>query len=154
MASDDCLRAIVERIRRIPEFAGCLIGYQGDNHSRILVYAENVTQNSANVAIVIEEFVSDEVALAELREFSKKAAGSPAGQSNPRLVTNRSRLGAELLGAGVSCGVSVVSAFGVVAGAAAEVPTGGASTFLVIASWTGLTSSQSCPGSAPLLPRT
>ena len=56
-------------------------------------------------------------------------------------MTNRSRLGPELVGAGLSCGLTVVSALGVLGGAAAEAPTAGTSTFLIVASWTGLTMS-------------
>ena len=61
-------------------------------------------------------------------------AGLPA--SPPPFTANRSRLGPELVGAGLNCGLTVVAAVGVFGGAAAEVPSGGTSTFLVVMAWT------------------
>ena len=43
-----------------------------------------------------------------------------------------------MVGTGISCGLTIVSALGMAAGVAGEVATGGLSSFLVVASWTGL----------------
>jgi hypothetical protein len=53
-------------------------------------------------------------------------------------VANSSRLAAELTGTMIGCSFAVISAVGVAGGIAGEVPTGGTSTILVIASWVGL----------------
>jgi hypothetical protein len=46
-----------------------------------------------------------------------------------------------MIGAGLSCGLAVVSGIGVLGGAAAEVPTAGASTVIVVLAWTGFVTS-------------
>ena len=87
------------------------------------------------VAVVIEEVNVDPGEAAQLSDLSQ----SPSGTQNlPDIVTNQSRIAPELVGAGITCGLTIASAFGVLAGAAAEVPTVGASTFLVVVAWTGL----------------
>ena len=74
---------------------------------------------------MIEKVADDDPATAEeLADFATKPAGSPDGLPNPEIVTNGSRVGTELIGGGISCGLTVVSAIGVAGGAAAEVPTG------------------------------
>jgi hypothetical protein len=75
--------------------------------------------------------------IAQLERLSAAGEGAPRGAPGAQVVTNRSKLGPELLGAGISCGLTIVSGVGLFAGAALEVPTGGASTFLAVASWTG-----------------
>jgi hypothetical protein len=60
---------------------------------------------------------------------------------NPVVIENRSKLGPELVGAGLTCGLTIVSAIGVASSAAAEVPSAGTSTFLLVASWTGMVTS-------------
>jgi hypothetical protein len=101
---------------------------------RTIGYPSCVTLNSENVAVIIEEVVL-KAPVAATPTTTQPTTASPQTKS---IVTNRSKIGAELVGAGASCGLTLISAAGVVAGAAAEVPTGGASTFLIIASWSGL----------------
>ncbi len=140
MISEQLLRAMVARIHSFPELNGCLIGFQGNNQSRVLHPGFCATPNSARVIVVIEEAMFEDAAIVEeMQRWANSASGSPPNAPNPSVVTNRSRLGPELIGAGLSCGLTVVSAIGVIGGAAAEVPTAGASTFLVVASWVGLT---------------
>jgi len=140
MIPEQLLRAMVARIHSFPELNGCLIGFQGNNQSRVLHPGFCATPNSARVIVVIEEAIFDDAAIVEeMQRWANSSSGSPPNSPNPSVVTNRSRLGPELIGAGLSCGLTVVSAIGVIGGAAAEVPTAGASTFLVVASWVGLT---------------
>jgi hypothetical protein len=140
MVSERVLSEMVGRIQRFPDLAGCVVGFQGNGSCRVLRPGACVSPTSENVAVVIEEvIVDDPVVVNENKRFAASPGGSPERTPNPAVVTNRSRLGPELLGAGLTCGFTAVSAVGVLAGAAAEVPTGGASTFLIVASWTGLT---------------
>lgn len=140
MTSDPVLLALVEKLQRFPELAGCPIGYEGRGQSRVLVPRRDVSSDSWCVAVVIEEIdVSETAVLDELAELSGQPSGRQAPAVMPSLVTNRSRLGPELVGAGIGCGLTIVSAFGVAGGIAGAVPTAGASTFLVVAAWTGLT---------------
>lgn len=134
MYSDREIAAIVSTLRRFPELNGCVIGYVGDNECRVVADGDPRSPLSPCVAVVIEEVNVDPGEAAQLSDLSQ----SPSGTQNlPDIVTNQSRIAPELVGAGISCGLTIASAFGVLAGAAAEVPTGGASTFLVVVAWTG-----------------
>ena len=138
MLPERILKQMVRKIHSFPDLEGCLIGLHGNRQSRVLHHGYSMTPNSERVIIIIEECEADTAVSSELHQWAKVPGGSPDGAPNPSAVMNRSRLGPELIGAGLSCGLTVVSAVGVFSGAAAEVPTGGASTFLVVASWTGL----------------
>ncbi len=142
MISENTLREMVRRIHALPQLEGCMVGFQGNGQSRVLDPGSCETPTSERVIVLIEEVPFSDVAiLAELDRWAASPSGSPEGAPNPTIVTNRSQLGPELIGAGLSCGLTIVSAVGVVGGVAGEVPTGGASTFLVVASWIGLTTS-------------
>jgi hypothetical protein len=141
MASERLLREMVSRIHSFPQLRGCVIGFYGDGQCRLLNAGFSATPNSARVAVIIEECVlSDGAVLEETRRWAGAPAGSPENAPNPTIVTNRSRIGRELAGAGLSCTLTVVSALGVVGGAAAEVPSAGTSTFLIVAGWVGFLS--------------
>lgn len=133
------LYEIIRQINRFPELEGCMVGFSGQGQSRIIQQPYCKSPYSSRVVIVIEESPNDDMHLnVELQRWAGTPGGSTERASKPTIVTNRSRLGPELIGAGLSCGLTVVAALGVTAGVAAEVPTGGASSFLVVASWTGL----------------
>jgi len=138
MQPDDEVLAIVTTLHKFPELYGCVIGYEGDGECRVLDYGA-AGPRSACVAVIIEEIPVAPDTNAELAQIASTDGTARGNADQPTLVANESRLGPELIGAGISCGLTVVSAVGVLGGAAAEVPTGGASTFLVVASWTGLT---------------
>jgi hypothetical protein len=88
---------------------------------------------------MIEELpLFDDELLLELSGRVERPGLTPNQGAIPAIVANKSRLGPELLGAGISCTLAVISAVGVLGGVAAEVPTGGASSFLVLASWAGM----------------
>ncbi len=81
-----------------------------------------------------------------LRESRMAATPGWQNSANPegpafQAITNRSRVASELTSTGITCAFTIVSAWGVAGGAAAEVPTGGTSTFLVIVAWAGFTTS-------------
>jgi hypothetical protein len=132
-ATETTLKEIVWRIHVVPELAGCTIGFYGNGVCRIIGYPSCVTQNSENIAVIVEE-----VALTKGTSSQGANVEKPSHAETQQIVRNRSRLGPELIGAGIACTVTLASALGVVGGVAAEVPTGGASTFLVLAGWSGL----------------
>lgn len=146
MISEQLLREMVRRIHAFPDLNGCRVGLYGNYQCRVLHPGYNVGPNSERVLVIIEEVETDDpTVLRDLRQWATAQGGSPAGAPNPLVVTNRSRLGPELAGAGISCGLTAVAFFGVAGGVAAEVPTGGAATFLVVAAWTGfVTQSIQC----------
>ncbi len=139
MYSDPEVTAMVAALRRFTELDGCVIGYEGDGECRVVDDGSRARRSrSPCVAVVIEEVSTGPSGTEELADLALSPTGVRGNHRQPDILTNESRIGPELIGAGVSCGLTIVSAVGVVAGAAAEVPTGGASTFLVVASWTGL----------------
>lgn len=146
MISEQLLREMVRRIHAFPDLNGCRVGLYGNYQCRVLHPGYNVGPNSERIIVIIEEVESDDpTVLRDLRQWAAAHGGSPAGAPNPLVVANRSRLGPELAGAGISCLLTAVAFFGVAGGVAAEVPTGGATTFLVVAAWTGfVTQSIQC----------
>lgn len=140
MLSEEQLQQIVKCVYEQPQLRGCVVGYCGAGLCRELATPFCFSANSENVAVVLEELViADSSATPELQRLAQAGHGVPRGAPGASVITNRSRIGPELIGAGIACGLTFVSALGVIGGVAGEVPTGGASTFLVVASWTGLT---------------
>ncbi len=137
MTSDSTLLAMISRISLFREFDGCVVGFQGDGECRVLVKARPVSSTYRCVAIVIELVEDDDPA--GLRELQSVAKAPPGATRATDYVSNRSRVGSEMAGGGISCGLTIVSALGMIAGVAGEIPTGGASSFLVVAAWTGIT---------------
>jgi hypothetical protein len=139
LITDSQLKQIVAAIYEEPQLRGCVVAFYGNGQCREIGTPFCYSPNSSNVAVVVEEVIVDDNSITpEMERLARAGHGVPRGAPSAPVVTNRSRLGPELIGASVACGLTIVSAFGFAAGAAAEVPTGGASTFLVVASWTGL----------------
>jgi hypothetical protein len=132
MIPEDALKKIVWQIHSLPDLAGCAVGYYGDGMCRTIGYPSCVTLNSQNVAVVIEEVETPRPI--EVKSTTPVVAPPQAKAT----ATNRSKIGAELVGAGAACGMLLVSAAGTVGGAALEIPTGGASTVLLVAGWFGM----------------
>jgi hypothetical protein len=130
MISDEVLRKVVWCIHSKHELAGCVIGYYGDNMCRTIAYPSCVTPNSENIAVIIEEVVI-------LQASGGSSSAPPPAPAPKAFVTNRSKIGAELIGAGASCTFAAVSGLGVIGAGAAEVPSAGLSTFLLVAAWGG-----------------
>jgi hypothetical protein len=130
MTSQTTLTRIKDAINRFPELRGCRIGFHGNLRS---VMIDNGNPNSPNyrIIIIIEEPEVD-LGLSFVPKTSSVVLPQPAR------VLNRTVVGAELLGAGISCGLTVASGVMMAGATAAEIPTAGTSTILVVASWTGL----------------
>ncbi|MEI7699702.1 MAG: hypothetical protein WCK86_07910 [Planctomycetia bacterium] len=142
MINEETLRRMVNAIYSLPETNGCIIGFHGNNSSRLLCAGNRSSANFYRCCIIIEEVeVRDSGMTASVRQLAAQPPTLAAAPRPPALVTNGSVIGRELRGAGISCVMTAVSAAGVIGGAAAEVPTGGASTFLLVAAWAGLTTS-------------
>lgn len=147
MLSQASLSKFVAAIHSCPGLTNCTIGYVGNGQCRVLFKPnKSISGYEDRVAIVLEEQkISDATLIAELQRMSAGNGEMPPRTPNPQVATNRSKIGPELIGAGLACGLTIVSAFGVAAGVAGEIPTGGASTFLVLAGWTGFgTASIQC----------
>ena len=138
MNKEALLQALVVRIHSFPEFAGCPIGYQGEGQSRTLYEGSSHSPNSSRIAFAIE-FIeeSNPAYVDEIKRLAEAPGLMPPGGSEPALLRNRSKVWGELGGTLVSCGATVVSGLGIFGSVAAEVPTAGASTILLVASWTG-----------------
>lgn len=137
MLSDQEVKAITTEVHARPDLNGCVIGYEGDGMSRVLHAGNPRSANFGRVIVMIEEV-----------EFSDGEAGQiRAGDApktlptQPAPLNNRSRLTRELVGAGVNCGMTVVSAVGVAGAGALEAPSGGTSTVLLVLAWSGMISS-------------
>jgi hypothetical protein len=143
MASPQILQNMVRVIQGMPEFRGCMVGFRGrygagGPQSRLLFDGETPTLNYRNLFCVIEEVETTDDAVNDNTMAWSDIGASPGNSPNPMVVTNRSRIYPEMAGLGLACGLTIVSVVGVVGGAAAEVPSGGVSTVLIVASWAGL----------------
>lgn len=139
MITDPTLRALVANIRSFPQLSGCEIGFHGNGTSRLLAPGLSTSAVSAAVGIIIEG-----VPLADPATSSQTARLAAASAATPAVkppILNKSRVNAELRGAGMSCTFALVSAVGVVGGLLSEAPSAGTSTFLVVAAWGGFLSS-------------
>jgi hypothetical protein len=136
------LDRLVRAIHSFPELKYCAVGFQGNGQSILLSRGGSSTDPVAYCAVIIEQiFETDPVIIKDTQKWAIPPGRSPDGSPNPLIVTNRSKLGAELSGAGMQCGLAVVSVALMVGGAAAEVPSGGTSTFLIVVAWTGVVTS-------------
>jgi hypothetical protein len=145
MIPQSVLQQLVNEIHSIPELNSCVIGYQGGNQSRVLHHGYPFTPAFGQCCVVIEEVVSPDAGMTKnTQRFVDRPSSVVAGNQAPQ-ITNRSRLGRELAGAGLSCTFAAGAAVGVAGSVAAEVPTAGGSTFLLVLAWGGfITSGASC----------
>jgi hypothetical protein len=135
------LQSVVTKVHGFRELHGCRIGFRDRNgRTQLLHRGLSPSINYARVAVVIEEVhVRDPHANQAARALA--AAAGPSPPAATKIVQNHTNLKAEMIGAGLSSGFALIAAFGVFGGVAAEIPTGGASTFLVVCSWTGMITS-------------
>lgn len=142
MSSPRPLQQIVRRIHAIPELNGCGVYYIGETSSEVL----DPGSPDAKCYVVIERIVVRDAGLNNsTSRVAQRSAPVVPGDQVPPIVTNHSRLGSEAIGAGLSCSFAAVSAVAVAGSVAAEVPTAGGSTFLLVIAWGGLiTSGASC----------
>lgn len=142
MIPNRTLSDMVRTIHSFSEFNGVVIGYYGSNQCSVLHPGATPSVNFGRIAVIIEEvIVSDPGTIADTRHWIGRNGESPEGAPNPTVITNRSVWGREAVGVGLSCGFTIVSAVGVFGGAAAEVPSAGTSTILVVAAWAGMITS-------------
>ncbi len=137
MYSEATLRRIVEAIHSRPELNGCVIGFHGNNQSRVLHQGINSSANFGRVVVIVEESWISE-AQVRIPDIAPVPAVVPR---TPDYISNRSRVSAEFTGAAINCGLTVLSGAGVLFGGALEVVTGGASTVLVVMGWVGTATS-------------
>ena len=124
----------------VPGLAGVVIGLYDGEQCRLISQGYCGSVYAGRIAVIVELIESDDdSANADLQ--GRAAAGTGSTGPVPEIVRNDSRMGAELIGAGANCFFTAAAAIGVVGGVAGEIPTGGASSFLVLASWAGMASS-------------
>lgn len=134
-------RRIVDTIHSVPGLAGAVIGLYDGEQCRSISQGYPGSIYSSRIAVIVEVVESDGGSTtSELQGLAQAGPGSAAGPV-PNVVRNDSNMAAELIGAGANCFFAAAAALGVVGGVAGEIPTGGASSFLVVASWVGMTSS-------------
>ena len=139
MIPQGTLKEMVRVVNGFPELQGCRIVLYGNDKCVSLEDGVVASTNFANVMVMVEEVVVTEAAVnADTLRWANAPGGSPAGAPNPIVITNKSRLGAELTGMGISCGLTIVSAGLMLAGGATTVPSGGAGLALFVAGWVGL----------------
>jgi hypothetical protein len=137
--SKDTLDGVIDAIHAQQELTGVVVGLYGDLKCSIADVGVKAALPYWEKAVIIEEVEDDLLASVPVPTDPTDSARPPAA------ITNRSRIWTELGGAGLNCGFAVISAVGVAGGAAAELPSGGTSTFLVVVAWAGLvTSSVQC----------
>lgn len=145
MIDERTLNQMVDRILSVPELSQASIIFYGNGQCRSLYEGPPPYRpHRSPVMVVIEEtpgFSSN-----HYQGFAQEPIQGPSPERNreetsnasPAPVLNESRVGAELVGTGLSCGAAVLSAIAVIGGVAGELPSGGTSTFLVVAAWGGL----------------
>lgn len=131
MLSEAQLIAISNRLQAFPELHGCVVGHYGATRSRVLFPGIQGSSNY-NIAVIIDEM--------NIRPQLSYTQTSPPPPPTVAQVTNDSRVGRELIGAGLSCGFTAIAGVGFVASLAAEGVSLGTSTFLAVAAWGGMVS--------------
>lgn len=143
MLSREQEEALVRAIYSIESLNGCIVGYHGGNMSKVLSSGYAGTINFGRTVVVIEEAPpapSERLIIAATNRSGGLEATRPAED-----VTNRGRVGRELVGTGLSCGVAVVTGLSAVGGVIGAPATGGSSLGLTVLAWTGfLTSAAQC----------
>jgi hypothetical protein len=145
MIPDDTLRRMVTQINAQDELYGCMVGYEGNNQSKVLQEGFTPSLNYGRVLVIVEEAppgAPQQVVVSAKSPAPPTITPAPStAAAPPAYVANQSKLWPELVGATLSCTFTVVSGVEVVGGALGEVPSAGTSTVLVVAGWVGLTAS-------------
>lgn len=120
------------------ELKGCQIGYYGDGVCSMMEAGMVPSSNFGRILAVVEETLGPTGVVVDSALLSTSPTTVP---DVPEFASNQSRATSELVGAGLSCGFAVIAGIGVIGGAAAEIPTAGASTVLVVVAWVGFATS-------------
>ena len=135
---------IVAAIHATPGLRGVSIGYYGRDSCMMLHQGNPRAANYGRVQVIVE-LVRPTGASAVGNVPEQPTVHASNSSHPPPRVANGSRVGAELAGAGVSCGLTVLAGIGVAGGVAAEGVSAGTSTFLVVMAWGGMiTSGAAC----------
>jgi hypothetical protein len=124
---------LIDAIHEQNELAGVIVGLYSGQMCSVAYPGDKVALPYWDVAVIIEEV--------DAGGRSVIVPINPTDMQAPGLVTNRSRMWAEFRGAGLNCTFTVAAGVAVAGAAAAELPSGGTSTFILVASWTGLVTS-------------
>lgn len=145
MLTRDQEAALVRAVYSLESLNGCIVGYQGDNRSRLLSPGSAGSVNYGRAIVIIEEIpasASQTQTQTEPQTPSTARSSASIASSRPTEdTTNRGRLVPELIGAGLSCGVAVASGLGAVGGVLGAPATGGTSVAVTVFAWTGFLSS-------------
>lgn len=134
MISEEMLNSIVRAIHEQPELQGCMIGFEGNGQSRMLHSGYMPSTNFTQKLIIVEALATPNQSV-----WATGITTTPTEVlTPPAFITNGSHFWRELRGAGLSCGLAVVSGIAVSGGVLLEIPSAGTSTVLVVAGWTGL----------------
>jgi hypothetical protein len=107
MIPETVLKQMVARIHATRELAGCAVGYYVDGTCRTIGYPSSVTPNSENVSVVIEEIAFAENA--PQVNAPKGGGAATTGTYGEAFLKNWTTIGAEMIGASVSCGLTVAT---------------------------------------------
>jgi hypothetical protein len=109
MVPQTLLTQLTRFFRHNPNTAGCLIGFEGNNTSRVLYEGNRLTGNYHSTMIVIEAIESRQPPGFNIQLQSDAEV--------PAYLRNRSRLLPEVLGAGANCAFTAVAAGAMIAAA-------------------------------------
>jgi hypothetical protein len=93
-------------LRHFRELDGCVIGYEWDGECRVVASGSARAPRSPCVAVIIEEVAAGPDTSAELADLAGSTPEVSGNHAQPALITNGSRIGPELIGAGVSCSLT------------------------------------------------
>lgn len=144
MLSAEQIKQIVRAIHGRPELYGCRIVHLADGQWKVL-HEGIIPANNYDRVVVIEEISAKNLSLSvALPPSTKRVVGpTPKGEQATSLnyAPNGSKLKSELVGAGIAGAMTLVSIVGVVGGVILEPVSGGLSTAVVVAGWTGVATS-------------
>jgi hypothetical protein len=129
---------MVDAIYLEDELYGCQVGFYGNGTCSVMSSGLMPSINFGRIIAILEETAGESGVLVDSDLLDTSPTVVP---DVPEFTSNGSRATSELVGAGLSCGFAVVAGVGVLGGAAAEVPTAGTSTALVVVAWVGFVSS-------------
>jgi hypothetical protein len=129
MVTNEQLASIAKFFKNQNTTAGCLIGFQGNNSSRVLYKGDKEKPNFYERIIVIEEIVHGQA-------FQIKEQNLPETPTTeiPNYLSNSSQIIPEAIGASLSCGAMILGGMGIMAAGAL---TGGLATIVLGAAWIG-----------------
>jgi hypothetical protein len=140
LLTEEMKKAITGVVYGFPELNGCIIGYHGDKQSEIISPGITPSVNFGRVCVILECCT-----LASDFEDSLAIVNNGGTKNTESNRPNSAVIGAELVGAGLSCSVAVVSGVGAITAVTTAPATGFVSLSVAVFAWTGfLSSSAQC----------